>query len=382
MLRRASRTTGLDDFGDEDEFFELLRDVSRSLEENENISPFGRLAAAFFFHSKLENKLRVTDLLKRHPEIREREVRAPIIVVGWYRTGTTLLHNLLESAPHHRAFRTWELMTPYPLSARPGLDRHLRRLRGGLTMGMARAAMPDVKHAHPLEADWPEEDFFLLENDLVGPTMIFMYQGYGYGRRLCERDVRPAYRHLREQVQILLGGDVSKQPVMKAPIHLWNLDALMETFPDARVVFTHREPLGALFSNCSFSSMFMSKAAVTPDLAENARFWLQYNRLGMERALEVRGRIPKEQLFDVPLPSLSRDPLGTVQRVYAHFGMPFDATTRAALEAKLASSVGRPKTLHQYEPRDLGIDVEGAAREFDAYRELYGRVLDDWGPGA
>ncbi len=378
--RRATRKTGLDDFGDNPGWYRLLEAVSSSLCENENLSPFGRLTATIFYQFKLTNKLRLVDLLKKQPEISSREVRRPIFIVGWYRTGTTLLHNMLASAPEHRAFRAWELITPYPLSRRPWLDRQRRKFRGHSTMATARWLMPNVKAAHPLRIDWPEEDFFLLENDLVGPTLFYMYQGADYARGLCEWDVRPAYRSMREQIQILSGDGPPKQLIFKAPIHLWNLDALMHAFPDARIVFTHRAPGPALLSNCSFSSMTSCTASVKPPMEKLGRFWLDYNQVGMQRATEARKVIPADQQIDVPLPALSNDPQSAVERIYEHFGIPFDNTMQAALDECVANRQGRPKAKHphHYSAAQFGLDEARIDEAFTGYTTFYEALVSDW----
>ena len=368
LVRRARSTTGLTRLGGEAWEARLER-ICGSLRDNDNLSPFGRFAAAMYWHFKLENKLWIEAALERRPALRSRPLSPPpIIIVGWYRTGTTLLHNLLAAEAGHRAFDCWELVTPTPLSADAGRSRRLRRARAAFIMGFGRYITPDVAAAHPFEADWPEEDFFLLENELVGPTMFHMYQGFDYAWELLDWDVRGAYEGLRAQLGILTDGAPARRLVLKAPIHLWNLDALLHAFPDALLVLTHRDPVEALVSNCSLSAMTASKAWREPRMEALGRFWRDYYAAGMERALRVRATVPERQRVDVPLRALAADPVGTVERIYGRFGLAWDEGVRAAVKAKLDSGVGRAKGLHRYRAEQFGLDEGDVAERFGDYR--------------
>lgn len=379
MRERATRATGLSDFGDDPVWAELLQEISDGLEGNDNLTPYARLTARIFYQGKLVNKLRMVDYLKKSPEVLDRPIEAPIFIVGWYRTGTTALHNLLESAPNHRSFGTWELIEPIPLSPNPWIDRFLRRMRARGIVVPARLTMPDLDPVHPLLLDWPEEEFFLLENDLVGPTLFFMYEGERYAKRMCEIDVKPAYRALRRQLQILSGPNNSQRLVLKAPIHLWNLDALHEAFPDAKFVFTHREPVSALVSACSFCAITTAKAARELDRERIGRFWLDYNELGLQRATEARKAIPADQQIDVPLAAMSANPESTVRRIYERFGIEFSETARQLVRDRAASGQGRAKKKHSYSATDYGLTDAEINERFAAYRVRYAEILNDWG---
>src|SRR5690606_33564455 len=112
---------------------------------NENLSPFGRFAAATFYHFHVENRLRIVDVLNKRPWLRDQRVKAPIFIVGFYRTGTTQMHNLLGADPRHRVPFAWELMSPVRLSADARRDGTLRRLRSRMIYDLSKIVVPEAK---------------------------------------------------------------------------------------------------------------------------------------------------------------------------------------------------------------------------------------------
>src|SRR5690606_12748419 len=261
FLVRARRETGLEDFGGDASSRARFDALCRAAEQSETLSPFGKVALGIFFHFHLTDRLRIVDQLARRPAISEVPVEAPVFIVGWYRTGTTLLHNLLAADQRHRAPRTWELVSPAPLSSDAARDRKLRTLRSQVILQLSRYLVPESEAAHYVPIDGPEECFFLLENDFVSSTMFNTYGAYDYADWLLEQDLRPSYRFLRQQLQLLSVDQPARRWVLKCPFHLWHLDALLDAFPDARFVFTHRDVAESLPSNCSLSAMTTSKFA-------------------------------------------------------------------------------------------------------------------------
>ncbi len=375
--RRATMTTGLDRFGDAD-WEARLESLTRGLAENDNLSTFGRWTAAIYYHFRLENKLRVQARLAADPSIEASPLEAPIFIVGWYRTGTTRLHTLMGAHAGLRALAAWELLTPHRVVEHRGLDRAIRRFRAKVTMGLGSFIVPESEQAHPFEIDWPEEDFFLLEIDLVGPTGLHMHMLYGYAEELLSIDATPAYVALRKQLQLLQREAPSKRFVLKAPIHLWNVDALMNAFPDARIVFTHREPIPALLSNCSLSAMTATKASAEPALHRLGRFWFDYYRVGMERAFAARERIPEHQRIDVPISALANDTIGTIAKIYDRFEVPFGPEDCKKTQAAMASEVGKSRGSHRYSAEMFGLDEAEINAAFVDYRAFYEKLSKEW----
>ncbi len=375
MLRRAKLETGLDDLGDPTSYARLER-LCREADANPNLSPFGRIAVAIFYHFHLVDRLRMVDLLKRRPEIHDTPVKDPIFIIGWYRTGTTLLHNLLAADSRHRAPRTWELISPAPLHEEDVVwDKRLRTARTQFILQLSRYLVPESASAHYVPIDGPEECFFLLENDFVSSTMFNTYAGYEYADWLLEQDLRPSYRFFREQLKILSYRHEPKRWVLKCPFHLWHLDALLDAFPDARIVFTHRDVADALPSNCSLSAMTTSKFTRGTDLQEIGAFWRHYYRQGLSRAMEVRRRIPEDRCIDVPLPWISKRPLEALDAIYERFDLGSDGDVRAEWMRALRANPKQTKGEHRYTAEQFGLGRAQLRREFADYHVFYTDLL-------
>jgi hypothetical protein len=374
MRRRAELETGLSDWGD-DGALERLEALCRSARTNTELTALGHFAIATYYHFHFVDRLRTIELLKQRPAIEEVPVEAPIFVIGWYRTGTTLLHNLLGADARHRAPRTFELLSPVPYSASASWDRRVRTARSQLLLQLSRYLMPEAESAHVSPIDGPEECFFLLENDFVSSTMFNTYMGFDYADWLLEQDLRPTYRFFRKQLQVLAHRDPPRRWVLKCPFHLWHLDALLDVFPDARIVFTHRDVTEALPSNCSLSAMTTSKFHHETDLEVLGAFWRHYYRQGISRAMEARARIPEDRCIDVPLPWISRAPMDALEAIYERFDLGFDAEVRASFQAALRRNPKRTKGKHRYTAAQFGLGAEQLRREFADYQAFYQELL-------
>jgi hypothetical protein len=368
VRRRAERSTGLSDWGDDPGFDARAAACCEAL-QNGGLSPIGRIAAAIYYHIHAANRLRIVDQVKRDPGILETPIERPIFIVGWYRTGSTFLHTLLAADPRHRAPRAWELFSPAVQSNRPGLDRQLRRLRSLFVLGANRWLVPEQGTAHHIPLDGPEECFFLLENDFVSSTAYNTFAGYRYAFDLLEQDLRPTYRFVRQQLQLLGDGAPQRRWILKSPFHLWHLDELLDVFPDARIVFVHRTITESLPSNCSLSAMTTSKFVESLDLDMLGRFWSNYYRVGMDRAMRQRARIPAERVFDLPLGRLASDPVGTIEDLYRHFGLDFEGA-RAAVDVASKRRVGAKGDRHVYNLEAFGLDETSLRQKFSDYEDF------------
>ena len=142
--------------------------------------------------------------------------------------------------------------------------------------------------AYPLEKPADTYRIVVLGDSYVEAKEVPLEKTF---HKLLEKDLRPAYQFLKSQLQVMSHGHPSKRWILKSPFHLWHLDALLDVFPDARIVFTHRSITESLPSNCSLSAMTTSKFSNHTDLKVLGQFWRRYYRIGMDRAIEQRQRI-------------------------------------------------------------------------------------------
>lgn len=371
FARVAERVTRLDDWGDEATVARFRR-AAEAVERNPRLSPWGRVSTRIYLQSKFSNHLLRVAFVKKHPEVREVPIEAPLVIFGWYRTGTTLLHNLLSADPAHRSPRTWELSFPTPFVSDPRRDESLRKAATAFLMQANRFVVPEQAAAHWVEVGGPEECFFLFENSGVSTTLFNTYHAHDYAFSLLEEDLRPVYEDHKLQLQILSLAAPRKRWTLKCPFHLWALDALVSVYPDALLVQTHRDVRKALPSNCSLSAMTTSKFVDHLDLRAHGAFWEEFYEVGMRRGLASRRKLSQARIADVRTNDLSREPVETVAKVYGTLGLDFTKEVEAAVRAE---SLRHPKDAHGahvYAPEDFGLSPDRLAERFADYHAEFG----------
>ncbi len=378
LLAAARRATGLDDLGDES-FREPFREVLRGLESEARLTLVGRIAARQDLLGQLGNRLRLEADSRRHPEIGREEVRQPIFIVGLPRTGSTLLHHLLAQDPGSRVAQAWEVMFPSPppeaatYRSDPRIDKAARQLR------WFDALTPDFKTIHPLGAQLALECIAIMSPTFLSARFHTTYHVPTYQEWLERQDLRPAYQFHRRFLQQLQWRSPARRWVLKAPAHLFAFDALLETYPDARIVQTHRDPSTVLASVASLTAVL--QRAFTDHLDpyeighEVSRRWTN----GLDRAMRLRQsrRVPAERFFDVHYHELVRDPMVVVRRIYAHFDVPLSEDASASMRRFLAANPKDKHGAHRYSLSSFGLEADDLVRRFKAYREYYGVPRED-----
>jgi hypothetical protein len=180
------------------------------------------------------------------------------------------------------------------------------------------------------------------------------------------------YEFSKLQLKILNAQRSAKRWVLKCPWHIWNLDALMAVYPDAQIIFTHRDITKALASHCSLAAKMASKLKRSLDVNELGEFWLDYTRIGLERAMESRKKIPESQLYDVRLHDLMASPMTVLQDIYAHFDLEFNAETAALLEERIGEKPTSQEGEHEYAIEDFGLTDARVRETLKAYNERFG----------
>jgi hypothetical protein len=369
ILEAAEHRTGLLDYGDPS-FRAPLRELLRSVESEARLHPIGRLITRERLVSTISNRMRVTEALRLEPSIRAEPVRAPIVIVGLPRTGTTLLHRLLASDRRIRALASWEALSPARL---PGDDDDTRRIRIAEQSERGLAFMaPDFFAVHPIDAHAPEEDVLLLDLSLRSTVAESTLRVPTFSRWLEEQDQRPAYEMLKETLQLLWHQrrtDAHERWVLKTPHHLEWLDVLLEVFPDATLVWTHRDLGEVVPSFCSMLAHARGVFSDHVDPREIGRSWLRKGARMVERALAVRERAP-ERFVDVRYEELVRDPIAVVRMIEARAGMTFSREAEQAARDQLRTERKNRHGEHVYRLADFGLDRGDLDRAFERYRSL------------
>ena len=372
FLAEASRHTGLDDFGD-DGFRDPLRRLLASYESEARLTLLGRLIARRDAVRLLENRLRLVDTWRRHPEIAAEPVRAPIVIVGLPRTGTTVLHALLAQDPQNRVPMTWEVMHPWPPPERATYETDPRIAQVDHHFAGVDRVIPGFASMHPMGALLPQECVALTAHEFA--TMLYHTTNRlpSYQRWLDGADLRPVYRAHRRWLQYLQWRCPGERWVLKSPGHLWALDALLAVYPDVRIVQTHRDPLKVIASLTSLVTLLRSMATDDIDPHEIGADWTPRLADGLRRGMTARanGLLGPSQVIDVQFQDLLRDEIATVRRIYTHFGLTLTPDVEARMRAFLAANTREKHGVHRYALAAAGLDEATERARYADYETRY-----------
>jgi hypothetical protein len=373
LLAAARHRTRLEDFGGDD-FREPLRMVLQGLEREARLTLIGRIATREDIVSLLANRLRLQEDGKRHPEIGAEQVRQPLFIVGMPRTGTTLLHHLLAQDPASRVAQAWEVMAPSPPPERATYGTDPRIARAARQLGWFEALAPEFKAIHPLGAQLALECIAIMSPSFLCSRFHTTYRLPTYQGWLEAQDLGPAYRFHRRVLQQLQWRMPAGRWILKAPAHLFAFDALLGTYPDARIVHTHRDPLTVLASVASLTAILQKAFSHGPDLAEIGREVTHRWTVGLERAMHFRqgGTVAADRFVDVHYHDLIRDPLAAVRRIYARFDMPLTDPAETRMRRFLGDNPKDKHGAHRYTLSSFGLEPDDLIGRFKAYCEHFG----------
>ncbi|TDD24420.1 sulfotransferase [Actinomadura sp. KC06] len=363
----AAKITGLDDFGD-DAYLPGLRVLLESYAEDAGLTPLGNKAQRAMLRGALVARQFSETAWRRHPGHADVPVERPIFVTGLPRTGTTALHRLLTADPAHQGLDLWLAEVPQPRPPREtwaddpvfqAIDAGYRRHH---------VENPEFMGVHYISADTVEECWQLLRQSMQSISFECLAHVPAYSSWLAEQDWTPAYRRHRRNLQLIGMNDVGRRWVLKNPSHLFALDALLEVYPDALIVQTHRAPRTAMASMCSLAAHATAGWSDVFTGATIGRDQLELWSRGLDRFRRERARHDPAQFVDVHYDDFVRDPIGTVEGVYRHFGLPFtDAARTAMTDLHRESATGAAKPAHRYALEDFGLTSEQVDSRFADY---------------
>ncbi|WP_369371552.1 sulfotransferase [Promicromonospora sp. Populi] len=365
MIARASRDRAplsAEDAADLDH----LRLALRAFADFPGLSPLGWAAGQALVEGRIRNRVVVRDLHARHPELADEPVDAPIFVVGLPRTGTTFAYNILARSPGHRGPKLWEMT--YPGLAVDGRTEAalIRRTRRRFAMTSALSSTWDT--IHPMYAEAEEEDTFLRTHSEMHAAGVPMPD---YLKLLETFDQRPDYRFLRAALQVLSYGRPARRWVLKHPANLFHMTAIHDVFPDARFVWTHRDPETALASLCSLaeSAQRIHRYPDAVDLAQAGRDWLEIMSQGVSRALAQRAELGPGAVVDLPYSRLTGEPGTALPELFERLGAGWSAPDDANLAQEREAPKQRPR--HQYTLERYGLEPDQVQAAFGDYVQLF-----------
>lgn len=373
VVAAARKQTGLDDFGSDD-FRARLRVWLATVDEDDRLNALGRLGLFASCVRFLANRLKLTDLLKRHPEIRDVPIRRPIIVAGLPRSGTTHLLNLLAADSRLRSLPYWESLEPIPARGEgPGRDgRDPRYVRCLQTYERASARLPLLKAMHDMPPEHVHEEVELLDLDVASYQLEWVCHALRWRDHYLSLDMRPHYAYLKTVLQALQWLRGPDRWVLKSPQHLEQLVPLHETFPDATIVLTHRDPVSVVRSAITMMAYGERMRRTRIDLGALASYWIDRVERLLRACVRDRDRVPASQSIDVLFHEFMAADVATVERLYERADLPMTPGARAEIDAFLADNRRGKHGQVVYDlQRDFGLDPATVRRRFDFYFERF-----------
>ncbi len=367
-LRSAAlkRAGGPTDFGDPTHV-EALERLCASIRDEARLTPVGAHIVRGRLVGTLTNRLHIEAIHAADPSLGRRAVARPIIVTGLQRTGTTMLHRLLAAHPDLAALRAWQTLNPVPRHADAARDRAERIRAAELAVRGLRWMAPAFFAIHPIEAESPEEEVVLLDHALMSTVPEATMRVPSFSAWLEAQHHAPAYAYLKRMLQVI-AADADTRWVLKTPHHLEHLDVLLDTFPDAVVVWCHRDPVQTVASLASMIGHGVAVFSDHVDPAELGAHWLRKCARMVDHARAVRARRPDAAVIDVDYAELMRDPWAQVARILDAAGLDAGADAESAVRHAHAGAPAHRYGRHAYRLSDFDLTEGRVAAAFAGYR--------------
>jgi hypothetical protein len=373
VLAAAVERTGLDDFGPGD-FRERLALQLDEVDQDGERTGLGRLSVWNDAVRALANRLLIHDLLARHPEILDVEIRAPIVVVGLPRSGTTHLVNLIAADARLRSMPLWEGQEPVANPReKPGPDGvDPRRTRSARAWAGMQATAPFVAAMHPMSPDHIHEEIELQLPDVASYNQEWVVRAPRWRDHYLAHDQTPHYAYMKRVLQILQWTRPRERWVLKSPQHLEQLGPLLATFPDATIVVTHRDPVAVIQSTITMLTYGARNSYRAPRPEWYRDYWRDRIRRLLEASVRDRRLLPEGRTVDVRFHEFMTDEPGTLARIYEAAGLPLTPAARAQHEAyRRAHPRGKEGQVVYDLRRDFDVEPAELRRPFGFYLDRF-----------
>ena len=374
MIADAVEQAGSDDLGYTGEFAGRLSAYVAAVESDTALTQLGRGTLRSRIVRLLRNRISLADLLKRYPEIESIEIEGPIIVVGMPRSGTTHLVNLLAADRRRRALPYWESQEPIPARGRGpdvyGVDPRYSRARAEHDAMLAN--MPLVAAMHDQFPEAIEEEVELLDLDFASYILEWLARVPSWRDTYLALDQREHYAYMKKVLQALTFFRGPQTWVLKSPQHSEQLPALMATFPDATVAFTHRDPVAVIQSTVTMMAYAdrLRRRSIDPDWL--IEYWTDRIHVLLSAGVRDRDLVPAERSIDISFHQLGGNEMTILESLYARAGVELTPGVRKSFDRYLGSNPrGKHGSIRYDLQRHFGVSAEEVRSRFDFYFDRF-----------
>lgn len=369
LIRAAQKRTGLEEF-DSDSFREPLELLIAGMNARSDYSESGLETMRNEFVSHLSNRLRVADYLRQHPELEDAPLETPLIVMGMPRTGTTIVSYLLDCDPRWRSLLNWEAVDSIPPPTTATLRSDPRCIERKQLQEKLFAALPPGIVPHWEWADGPTECIFVQSQDMKALMWDARVPSRDYSEYILTCDMSSAYDY-QKKVMRILQSQAPGRWALKMPSHSLHFEWALKAFPDARFIWTHRNPFKALASLGTTISSGHMGSLVEIDRQHIHDVYPKQIAEHANRPLRARPGLPEDKIIDVYCADFLRDPVAGMHRIYAWLGEELSEDVEQTMRTWVEEDNERQSARPKYGLEDFGWTREEVAPYFEEYLAHY-----------
>ncbi|BBX48791.1 sulfotransferase [Mycobacterium cookii] len=374
MLAEAIEQAGVDDLDDTDGFRDRLAAHVAAIDGDHGLTQLTRSSLRQRVVRLLRNRLSLTELLKRYPEIASIEIATPFIVVGMPRSGTTHLVNLIAADPRRRALPYWESQEPIPAPGEGpeifGVDPRYARAKAEHDALMASA--PVVAAMHDRFPEAIEEEVELLDLDLAGYVLEWHARVPDWRDYYLSLDQRRHYAYLKKVLQALTFLRGPRTWILKSPQHCEQLGPLIETFPDATVAFTHRDPVAVIQSAITMMAYSDRLRRNSIDPGWLLDYWSDRVHRLLSACVRDRDLVSGERSIDISFHHLNGNEMPLLEQLYQRGGVELTAKVRRRFQEYLDRNPrGKHGAIRYDLQRHFGISADELRTRFGFYFDRF-----------
>jgi hypothetical protein len=378
LMAEASANTGLTDFGADNRWEKHFRKLLESIETEAKLTPFGRILTRSDFIIYLEARLRITEEYKKHPEIEDEVIKEPVFIIGFGRSGTTILQEVLSHDPQFRSVQKWESLFPVPAPEGGTYMSDPRIQKAQELSDVVHAASPEWATMHAWAGNLPVEDIEFTYPAFLSEVWATAFQVPSYEKYFSEQDVSEHFEWHKRTLKLLQWKYKGKHWLLKNPTHLPRIPQLLEAYPDAKIIFTHRDPIASGDSVVNVLGVILYWRTDDPYGGGVLDEWiLADDRAALwDNCIDwiEKGIIKKGSYSNFIYKTFMDDPMAMMEKTYRELGLDIDPAVFKAmndhLQARHQSTHGNSQKYAKTDREDPIAIAERA--KYKRYQDYFG----------
>ena len=373
LLESALKRGKREDFADRS-FIRPFEHLLQACNEEADLSGFGIRALRIDVLRCLRNLLRFDEVEAAHPGVLSRPIRAPVFITGMPRSGTTFLHRLILQDPGTIAPRLFQLVYPYASHA------SLRKRWVSLQLALFRLIAPELNTLHPVTVDAPEECTDITAQVFQSLRFDAMYRVPSYNSWLERSGFLEAYRFHRRFLQHLDDQLPGRRWILKSPDHLFALDDIRKVYPDAHLVFVHRDPVRVLASVARLTEVLRRPFTRSIDRVEIGR---EVSASWIDGAQRMSGLSSSGgAVLHLHYRQIVSRPLDAIRSVYRHCGLALSEEAEGRMRGWLRTGTNGSRPWRDYKLGEFGLDPHLLRERFARYTDTFNIEIEHLEGGA